>query len=152
MGIDINLEILEVARERTMKVGLANRIQYLEHGVTEIRGKLVFMTYAAYVCCLAFSEMSDEGRSYAISTAYSILKSGGLFMIADESNPRSRGKRLLRILVHAPVRLLTYSLTQLATKPLEVPSVEVKEAGFVDVETDRIWGDRFMIIKGTRGQ
>lgn len=151
IGIDINSGMLEVAQKKAQKAGLSERIQFLELGVAEIRSRIKEKTIDACVSCLSFSELSDDEQTYAISVAYSILKPGGIIVIADEVLPRSSARRFLHVLTHAPVRLLAYVLAQATTRPLKDLSVKLQNAGFVDVETTRIWGDSFIVIKGQRG-
>lgn len=151
IGIDINAGMLEVAKEKACKAGLQDRIQFLEIGVAEIKSRFRENTMDACVACLSFSELTNDEQSYAISAAYSILKPGGIFIIADEVEPRSPSKRFLHILTQAPIRLLAYMLTQSGTRPLKDLDTKLQQAEFVNIETTRIWGDSFTIIKAQRG-
>lgn len=151
IGIDINSGMLEIAQEKAEKANLKDKIDFLEIGVAEIKKRFNERTMDACVSCLAFSELSNDEQSYAISAAYSALKPGGVIIIADEVTPRSTARRLLHNLIQAPVRLLAYILTQSSTRPVRDLVPELQRANFVDIEVTRTWGDSFIIIKAQRG-
>lgn len=151
MGIDVDAGMLEVARKKAGRAKLGDRIEFVELGVAEIKSKVKEKSIDACVSCLAFSELSDEEQSYAILAAYSILKPGGTMIIADEVKPRGIGRRLLHALTQTPVKILTYVLAQSSTHPVADLSAKFQQAGFVDIEITRTWGDSFMVMKGCRG-
>lgn len=151
IGIDINSGMLEVAQEKAKKAGLSERIQFLELGVAEIKNKISEESIDACISCLTFSELSEDEQYYAISVAHSILKCGGVIIIADEVVPRNLGRRLLHFLTQMPFKILAYLLSQATTQPLRDLSDKLQYAGFVDIETKRMWGDTFIMIKGRRG-
>lgn len=151
VGIDINAGMLEVARRKCNKAGLDRNAEFLELGVGEIRNRFADETFDACVSCLAFSEMTEDEKSYAITSASSILKAGGLFMIADETEPVSTGRRILRKVSRIPVRIMAYALSQSTTRPMEDPSTRLMKAGFTGIEKSRLWRDTFMVIKAYRG-
>ena len=149
-GIDINSGMLEIARKKARNAGLNVRAQFLELGVAEIKNRIGENSIDACVSCLVFSELSDDEQSYAISAAHSVLKPGGIIVIADEVVPGTPGRRFLHALAQLPVRILAYALAQASTRPVKDLSVKFQNAGFVDISTTRIWGDTFMIIMGRR--
>ena len=151
VGIDIDPGMLEVAERKAENEGLSERISFLEIGVGEMKSRFKESTMDACVSCLAFSELTSDERSYAIASAHSILKPHGTMVIADETRPRSATKRLFRSIIQLPVRALTYILTQSSTHPLGDISSELRQAGFVEIETKRLWGDTFMVIVAHRG-
>lgn len=149
-GIDINPGMLEIAEKKAKDAGLDKRVEFIEIGVAEIRSYIKDRSVDACVSCLAFSEMSEDEQSYAISSAYSVLKDGGIMIIADESVPESSVKRFLNALVQVPVRLLAYVLTQSTTHPVRNIRSKLERSNFVDVETKRMWRDSFMIVIARR--
>ena len=151
IGIDINAGMLEIAQRKADNADLSGKIQFLEIGVAEMKSRFEEKAIDACVSCLAFSELSIDEQIYAISAAYSILKPGGIMLIADEVEPRNAGRKILHSLIRAPVRLLTYLLTQSGTRPVKDLDLKLQKAGFVDIEITRTWGDSFMIIKAHRG-
>lgn len=150
VGIDINSGMLEVSRKKVEETGLGDRIEFLEIGVAEITTGLKDRKFDACVSCLAFSELTDEEQSYAISTAYSILKPDGVMIIADDAEPMSRLNRLWHRITQAPVRALSYLLTQTLTRPLRDISTDLAKTGFTGIEETRMWNDSFVIIKAYR--
>lgn len=149
-GIDINSGMLEIARKKAEKAGLDKKIDFLEIGVAEMKDRFEEKSMDACVSCLAFSELSNDEQSYAISSAYSILKDDGIMIIADETVPGNAGRRVLHALTQAPVRLLAYVLTQSTTRPVDGLASKLRNAGFVGIEIKRKWGDSFIIIKARR--
>lgn len=151
VGIDTNPGMLEIAQKKADASGLSQRVEFLEIGVAEMKRRFSDERIDACVSCLAFSELTDDEQSYAISSAYSILKPGGIIIIADETSPRSTLRRVINALIQVPVRLLAYILTQSGTRPVKgiVPMLE--KANFVDIDEQRIWGDTFLIVKAERG-
>lgn len=147
-GIDINSGMLEIAKKKAEKAGSIENVEFLEIGVAEMRSRFENNTMDACVSCLAFSEMTPDEQKYAISSANSILKPGGVLIIADETIPGSAGKRVLHSLVQAPVRILAYILTQSGTRPLKDIGSKLQDAKFVGVETNLMWNDSFLIVKG----
>lgn len=151
VGIDINAGMLEIARAKATSAGLEREIQFLEIGVAEIESRYGESTFDACVSCLAFSEMSAQEQAYAISTVHSLLKPGGICVIADEVTTRGRARRLLHGLTQAPFKLLAYVLAQATTRPVNGLAPLLQDAGFTGIEVARIWGDSFMIIQAKKG-
>lgn len=151
VGIDINSGMLEIAEQKAIKAGLSERTEFLDIGVAEMRNRFEEKTMDACVSCLAFSELSSEEQSYAISAAYSILKPGGVLIIADEVTPRSFARRVVHALTQAPIRFLAYILTQSTTRPVDDLTPKLRHAEFTDIEITRTWGDSFMIARAHRG-
>jgi demethylmenaquinone methyltransferase/2-methoxy-6-polyprenyl-1,4-benzoquinol methylase len=128
-GIDLNPEMLEIARKRTTEEGLEDQVTYAELGVAELdqepTGK-----YDAAVSGLCFSELSPDEIQFTLRTLRSLLKPGGLLLIADEIRPTSTLKRLLSALLRAPLVALTYLITQTTTKAVRGLPELVKAEGF----------------------
>lgn len=149
-GIDINAGMLEVAGEKAKKAHLDDRIKFLELGVAEMKSKFGEKTFDKCVSCLAFGELTNDEQSYALSAAHSILKPGGKMIIADEVTPRGAARRAVHKLSRVPIRLLAYVLTQSVSRPADDIAKKLQDAGFVDIDITRIWGDSFMIVKARR--
>lgn len=147
VGIDINSGMLEIARRKAAIANLNEKVRFLEIGVAEMNRNFKGETFDACVSCLAFSELTKDEQSYAISKAYSLLRPGGLLMIADEVYPTTAAKRFMHSLFRIPAKLLAYLLTQATTRPLDDVNSMLQEAGFTNIEIHRIWNESFAIIR-----
>lgn len=150
-GIDINSGMLEVAYKKMKDSGLEDKLSYMEIGAAEMRSNFGAETFDACVSCLAFSEMTEDEQSYAIGSAYYLLKPGGTLVIADEVMPSSLSRRIFSSILRLPLKLLAYIITQSTTRPLGDIVPELEKAGFEAIESDRIWNDTFLIVKGKKG-
>lgn len=150
-GIDLNSGMLEVARRKASSAGLGDKARFLEMGAAEIGIRFSGEIFDACVSCLVFSELSEDEQRFVLSAAYSILRPGGMVIVAGEVLPENTGRRILNALVAAPSRLLTLILAQATTRPLKDLEKMLLEAGFSDIQKKRMWNDTFTIVKGTKG-
>jgi ubiquinone/menaquinone biosynthesis C-methylase UbiE len=149
IGVDSNAEMLEVAKSKSKKVGLEDKVEWLELGVAEIAGRINERSLDAAVSCLTFSELTADEQTYTLSTAYSCLKPGGAIVIADEVVPEDSLNRFRHRLVSLPLVLVTYILTQTTTHPLRNLSPLLQKAGFANIGTTSMWST-FVIIRAFR--
>ena len=127
-GIDVNPEMLEVAREQARKAGLAEHVELVEMGVAELDGEKP-QSYDAVVTGLCLSELSEDETRYTLEQVRRILRPGGLLLIADEVKPEGRARRLLHALLRAPLVALTYLITQQTTRAIGNLPQRLCEAG-----------------------
>jgi ubiquinone/menaquinone biosynthesis C-methylase UbiE len=130
VGIDVNTQMLDIARQRTAGVGQALDVELREMGVAELDGEPA-SSYDVVMSGLCFSELTEGERAFALRQAYRLLRPGGLLLLADEVIPRDIVKRLLHWCVRLPLALLTYMLTQTTTRALSRLPEQVQRAGFV---------------------
>jgi ubiquinone/menaquinone biosynthesis C-methylase UbiE len=57
IGVDSNAEMLEIAKSKSKKGGLEDKVEWLELGVAEIADKINERSLDAAVSCLTFSEL-----------------------------------------------------------------------------------------------
>jgi len=114
LGIDTSEPMLEVARERVAGEGLAQQVELRRLSAMEI-DKLPRAAYDFVVSTLVLSELSDEEARCVLADARERLAPGGTLLIADETVPASRVRRLGHGLVRFPLRLVTYLVTQAQT-------------------------------------
>jgi ubiquinone/menaquinone biosynthesis C-methylase UbiE len=147
-GIDVDAGMLEVARRKP--VPAAGSATFVELGAAEIEDRFAEASLDAVVSCLAMSELSEAEQDYALRVAYARLVPGGATVIADETVPEGAAARLAAWLRRLPVALATYLLTQTATRPVRGLARRLRQAGFADVEAERMWSDGFVIVHGVK--
>jgi ubiquinone/menaquinone biosynthesis C-methylase UbiE len=135
-GIDVNSQMLEVARRKARDRGLADHVEFCAMGVAEL-GTEVPNSYDVVMSGLCFSELTRDEVSYALEQAMRVLIAGGRLLLVDEVLPRSFPKRLLNAAVRMPLAVAAYVWTQTSTRPVEGLPERVREAGFV-VESTRM--------------
>ena len=151
IGIDRNPGMLEVVRAKTT-AGLSGKVEWLELAAAEVGDRIPEASLDAAVACLSFSELSGDEQAYVLGVLRTRLRPGGDLGLADEVVPPGRLRRLAYRLRRLPVAAVTYVLTQARTRPLEDPTALVRGAGFVDIESTRLWSGSFLILRAARGR
>lgn len=128
-GIDINAQMLEIAKERVAAAGLSDRVELREMGVAELESEAP-ESYDVVMSGLCFSELSDAEARYALKQAKRVLRPGGALLLADEATPNSVLKRFLSGLLRLPLVIITYIVTQTSTRSIKNLPAQVTEAGF----------------------
>ncbi|RME81458.1 MAG: class I SAM-dependent methyltransferase [Caldilineae bacterium] len=129
VGIDVNPQMLALARAQAERQGLAEKVTWQEKGVAEL-GEEADAAFDVIMSGLCFSELTPDERHYTLEQARRLLRSGGLLLLADETRPRDVGRRVLHVLIRLPLVLLTYFLTQTTTHALPDAPAMLREAGF----------------------
>ncbi|MFQ5889710.1 MAG: corrinoid protein-associated methyltransferase CpaM [Gemmatimonadota bacterium] len=127
-GIDVNPEMLEIARRRVSAAGLADCVELAEVGVAELDEEQGG-SYDAVASGLCFSELSEDELSYALRQAARILKPGGLLLVADEVRAHSALGRIAQLAIRVPLAALAYIVTQQTTRPIANLPARVSDAG-----------------------
>lgn len=135
-GIDINAEMLDIARRRVRSTGMAARVDLREMGVAEL-GAEEAQRYNAVMSSLCFSELSEDELTYTLREVARILRPGGLLLIADEIKPRGFFKRLIHQTIRTPLAVLAYVITQQTTRPAVNLPAKLIKAGF-SIESVRV--------------
>ena len=133
-GIDINPEMLAIARRRVRDEQLEGRVELAEQGVAELDEEEE-RSYDAVTSGLCFSELSDDELRYTLDQVARVLKPGGLLLVADEVSPRHASTRALRWLLRAPLALLTYLITQQTSHAVRALPEGLAAAGLSLVST-----------------
>ena len=128
-GIDINPQMLEIARERVEKMSLQKQVKLEEKGVAEL-GNESEESYNAVVSGLCFSELSEDELSFALKEINRVLKPGGLILVADEARPETRLKRCLNWILRTLLVIITWIVTQTTTRAVRGLPEKVRTAGF----------------------
>lgn len=128
-GIDLNPEMLKLARERAAEADLSQKVDLVEMGVAEM-GNEKGDSYDIVMSGLCFSELSDDESEFTLREVMRILKPGGFLLIADETTPNTIGKRLVNGIVRFPLVIVTFLLTQTTTHAVKDLAQKVNGAGF----------------------
>lgn len=128
-GIDINPAMLAIAGRRLADAGVNGNVRLAEMGVAELDGEEPDH-YDAVMSGLCFSELSDDEASYALKQAFRVLRTGGLFLLADELKAPNAFLRTMQELIRAPLAALAYLVTQQTSRPTSDPVADLRTAGF----------------------
>jgi demethylmenaquinone methyltransferase/2-methoxy-6-polyprenyl-1,4-benzoquinol methylase len=129
-GIDVNSQMLEIARQKAEDAGLADTVHFCEMGVAELDNEEPDF-YDVVMSGLCFSELTADELTYALEQAMRILKPGGLLLLADEVVPGSLAKRLLNSVIRVPLAIIAYVWTQTTTQAVSDLPQKVEGVGFV---------------------
>lgn len=128
-GIDVNPQMLEIAKRRAKDLGLGKRVEFSEMGVAELgseKGK-----YDVIMSGLCFSELTDDELNFAVREAKRLLVPKGLLLVSDEVRPHNTLKRILSFLLRLPLVVITYILTQTTTSAVKNLAKRIEDAGFL---------------------
>jgi ubiquinone/menaquinone biosynthesis C-methylase UbiE len=128
-GIDVNAQMLEIARRRVHEAGLSKNVDLFEMGVSELDREKAD-SYDAVMSGLCFSELSEDELRYTLKHVRRILRPGGLLLVTDEVRPRTLAGRLVHSLARAPLVAVTYLVTQKTTHPIDRLPEKVAGSGF----------------------
>lgn len=147
-GVDLSPEMLAVARR---KISPDAEVQWVQTSAVELIDHFAAESFNTIVSVLMFSELSDAEQRLALRQCMSLLRPGGLLIVADEVRPSSLPRRALHGIVRAPLAAVTYALTQASTSPVIDLRAKVIEAGFsVMLEESSRLGDFTLLEAGKR--
>jgi len=127
-GIDINPQMLEIAKKRAIKKNLIQNIELCEMGVAEL-GSEESKSYDVVTSGLCFSELSEDELIYTLKEVKRILKPGGLLLIADEVKPKNISNKILNEIIRFPLKIIIYIITQTTTQAIDNLPKKIKESG-----------------------
>jgi len=128
-SIDINPQLLDIAKKRAEEMNLLQNIEFCEMGVAEL-GSEKSESYDVVMNGLCFSELSEDEMFYTLKEVKRILKPGGILLIADEIKPMNFFKRILNGIVKFPLLIITYLITQTTTNALQNLPENLEDLGF----------------------
>ena len=135
-GIDVNPQMLEIARHRAEEANLTHNVEFSQQGVAEL-GSEEPQSYDVIMSGLCFSELSEDEVTYTLQEVGRILKPGGLLLLADEVRPERLGKRVLHGLTRFPLSIVAYLVAQTTTRAVRDLPQKIEEAGLL-VESVRL--------------
>jgi len=135
-GIDINPQMLKLAREKAKAKDLESLTQFEEKGVSELDEEET-AAYDAVFSGLCFSELSQDEIHYTLGQIKRILKKKGLLLVADEVRPPHLFHDILHWMIKIPLLLVTYLITQTSTRAVKNLPQRIERAGFL-IERKRV--------------
>jgi ubiquinone/menaquinone biosynthesis C-methylase UbiE len=151
VGIDSNAGMLEVARAKSAAAAArAGEIEWMELGALEIEDRFPPGSFDGAASCLLFSELTGDEQAYLLATLISRVHPAGTVAIADEVAPKGVAARAWWRLRRAPLVAATWLLTQTSTRPVSGLEQRMRDAGFRDLQIERMAGD-FVVICGKVG-
>jgi ubiquinone/menaquinone biosynthesis C-methylase UbiE len=128
-GIDVNLQMLEIAQKRANEMNVIQNVEFCEMGVAELDEEKS-ENYDVVMSGLCFSELSGHELVYTLKEIRRILKPGGMLLVADEAKPNRLLKKIFNWLVKFPLVIITYILTQTTTKAVKNLPERTERTGF----------------------
>ncbi len=128
-AIDINPGMLDVAKAKAEDARLSQNIEFIEMGVVEL-GNEVDQTYDAVMSGLCLSELTGEELDYTVNEVSRVLKPEGLFLVIDETRPRSFIKRMLLGLARTIFKLYVFLVSGTTTRALKNFPNKIERIGF----------------------
>lgn len=125
-GIDVNPQMLEIAKKRIEEAKIGVELQ--EMGVAEL-GTEEAESYDVVMATLCFSELTEDELRYTLKEVKRMLKPGRYLLVADEMVPKSIPKMIFNWLIRVPLSLITYLITQTTTHAVKNLPEKIKEAG-----------------------
>ncbi|MBY9001338.1 MAG: class I SAM-dependent methyltransferase [Candidatus Heimdallarchaeota archaeon] len=129
VGIDINPQMLEIARKRAEEKECQSNLELLEMGVAEL-DKFENSSFDKILSGLCLSELSEDELNFTLKESKRILKTKGLFILGDENRPQSILKRMINFLLRTPLVIITYILTQTSTSALKDIELKLQLSGY----------------------
>lgn len=144
-GIDINSQMLEIARKRCKELTLLEKVDFVEMGVAELNSESD-NSFDVVISTLCFSELSDFEIDYALIEIRRILKQDGLLLIADENKSNNTIKKIINFSVKLPLIIITYLISQTTTKAVKQLEKRVEEKGLKLISIKKTFLENFIEI------
>lgn len=151
-GIDINPEMLEIAKKRVNELEVKDKIAFLEMGVAEL-DHFENDSFDVIMSGLCFSELSDDEISFTLNQVNRILRNEGKFLLIDEIRSKSIVKRIINWFLRIPLVVITYILTQTTSRALKNIEKRITESNLLIQSRRSNFLDNFVefiIIKGDK--
>lgn len=135
-GIDLNLQMLEIAQKRANKTNVKKNVEFCEMGAAELDSEKT-ENYDVVMSGLCFSELTEDELIYTMKEIKRILKSKGILLVADEVIPNRLSKKMFNWLIRFPLVIITFILAQTTTKAVDNLPEMMEKAGFL-IESVRL--------------
>jgi demethylmenaquinone methyltransferase/2-methoxy-6-polyprenyl-1,4-benzoquinol methylase len=150
-GIDINPEMLEIAKRRTEELEVKDNIEFFEMGVAEM-DRFEDNSFDMIMSGLCFSELSDDEISFTLKQIERTLSDKGKFLLADEIKSISIVKRIINWILRIPLVIITYILTQTTSRALKDIEKKIEETGLIIESRKSNFLDNFVELIIAKGE
>lgn len=130
IAIDASPAMLAEARKHLAAGQAEAQVTLEQMDATQVGDRFAPASFDLIVSTLVFSELAPATQRYILDACGALLVPGGRLVIVDEVVPEPALARLLYVLVHGPLRLLTWLLTRTTTSALRRFAPLLAEAGF----------------------
>jgi ubiquinone/menaquinone biosynthesis C-methylase UbiE len=127
-AIDVNSQMLEIARKKADEARLLQNIQLVEMGVAEL-GNEKANSYDIVMSGLCCSELTDDELMFTLFQVNRILKPGGRLLVADEVLPDALFHKIISNIIRIPLKIITYLLTQTTTHAIKKLPQKISQSG-----------------------
>ena len=127
-AIDVNSQMLEIARKKADEARLLQNIEFVEMGVAEL-GNEEANNYDVVMSGLCFSELTEDELKFTLYQANRILKPGGPLLVADEVLPEALFHKIISKIIRIPLKIITYFLTQTMIHSLKNLPQKISQCG-----------------------
>lgn len=150
-AIDINPGMLDMARSKAEDSRLSQNIEFVEMGAAEL-GNEPDKTYDVVMSGLCLSELTEEELDFTVKEVRRILKTGGLFLVADEVRPHAFFRRVIQGFFGSLPKLFVFLFTGTTTRALKNFPHKMEEAGFEIVFHERNKRQNLLSLAAKKGQ
>ncbi len=153
VGIDHSPKMLSIAQEKLKQkkeegeegTKITSRIELIHKDAVQL-DEFPSNSFDVVTSTLVFSELHETEQKYVLTHAFRILKPNGALIIADETVPSKKSKHILHALISAPLKLITFLVTQTTTNAVHNFAEKVEEAGFKIQNIENYQLDSFQLI------
>ncbi len=153
VGIDQSTKMLAIAESKLDVIRNENEVsdkttpnvKFLQMSAAEV-DEFPDSSFDTVTSTLVFSELFQYEQRYVLIHAFRVLKPGGVLILADETIPRKRLKRIAHKIISLPLRFITYLMTQTSTKPLHDIVEKVEGAGLIIEQDEEYQLGAFRIV------
>lgn len=143
-GIDINTEMLKIAKSKLEDLDVVGNVEFIEMGVAELDSELEGI-YDCVTASLSLSELSEDEIKYALEQSWRILKDGGKLLVIDEVVPQSLMRKVIYYIHRTFLVFITYILTQTTTRPLRNIDEHLEVIGY-KIMRDEVYGNTRLFV------
>ncbi|RLF14491.1 MAG: hypothetical protein DRJ66_05960 [Thermoprotei archaeon] len=129
-GIDVNVQMLKIARRKALEEMLTENVEFQEMSIIELE-KEVPESYDVVISGFLLSELTEEERTYTLRRIWNILRPGGLLLIVDIAMPKDPLRKAISWLIMLPLLIVVYLVTGSTVYPVkDLPEI-IEKLGFI---------------------
>jgi ubiquinone/menaquinone biosynthesis C-methylase UbiE len=149
-AVDRSRQMLAVAEAKLASAVAEGNLRLRPLPITAVDRTFGTEAFDHVVCCLVLSELTGTELDFALDACARLLRPGGTVVVADEVAPRGRLRRWAYRVTRTPMAVVAYLLTQTTTHALEGIADELASRGLAGVESVRLSGGTFEIVRGRK--